>query len=45
LVDDFFLLTDVDERFPWIGIAETNDPTASVHVDEILAAEFGLESV
>jgi hypothetical protein len=37
-------LTDVYERFPWIGIAETNDPTASARVDEILAAEFGLES-
>ena len=34
-------LADVYERFPWIGIAETSDPTASERVEEILSAEFG----
>lgn len=34
-------LGDVYERFPWIGIAETSDPTGSERVEEILSAEFG----
>ena len=33
-------LPDVKERFPWIGIAETSDPTASQRVEEILAEEI-----
>ncbi|MCB8942679.1 MAG: hypothetical protein H6658_02770 [Ardenticatenaceae bacterium] len=33
-------LPEVQERFPWIGIAETKDPTASERFEEILAEEI-----
>jgi hypothetical protein len=33
-------LPEVQKRFPWIGMAETKDPTASVRVEEILAEEI-----
>jgi hypothetical protein len=37
-------LPDVHKRFPWIGIGETKDPTASERVEEILEAEIDRRS-
>ncbi|MFZ1398351.1 MAG: hypothetical protein WAS33_15710 [Candidatus Promineifilaceae bacterium] len=34
----------VHERFPWIGIGNSSDPTASERVEEILAAEIDKRS-
>jgi len=32
-------LSDVYKRYPWIGIAHSNNPNASMEVEEILFAE------
>ncbi|MEI2611554.1 MAG: hypothetical protein V9G20_23210 [Candidatus Promineifilaceae bacterium] len=37
-------LAEVHKRFPWIGMAESQNPTASQDVEEILMAEIDRRS-
>ena len=42
--DEKMDMVKLKERFPWIGMAESRDPTASSRVKEILMAEVDLHS-